>query len=847
MNLDKKIFLCNNILNGRRYIQSLNLNNEIILNYEVLTLRMLIENNILDYRLIDDNEAAYILFNLIKKNKYKSKDINTIGAVKKLLIVLNDYRMNDSNDYSAIYEMDYDKLLNDYYNELEKNHLLDYICGLYKLNEYKFNSKLYLLNDLELTKLENKIIHNIFNDINNINPIKSNNNYCGFYNCYGIYNEILNVLDIIDEKKLPINNCSILYTNDIYENFIRAELDNRNIKYSMSSAHAKSTNIISFILDVLDYFKNNFRYDYLERILKNKGLNTIYLDEFYSTFYFPEIIVGETRERTKLLIESIKNDQNKQNLYEFLNDLIDIYDNQIDYDKLIDFSFKYINSKLEIMSLQTKIRHIKYILNYDNSIDTIIDELSNLKYSESDTQEGLVISKINKLISLRKHLFIIGLSQNYMNTISTENPFIIDVNKYDNTLGNDKTLHLMKNLKLNIEDNLNYCLNNSNVDIYMSYSSYNKIDFRPSAPSIYFLNKYNEYKNDDNIIIKINRYDIFNNNIKFNEFDINIDENELEIDDYNNGNITLDIESNNKHIDENIDEVIIKKDEKQKRPLSLSPSALSSLISCPYKYYYQYLKKINDVSYPKLNEYEWLEANNKGTFFHRIMELYVNKEFIDNKNYYFNQKIYDECFKKALDEITNINLIKNKTVYKNEIDDMKKLTISCINDLIVELNENRYQILACEYDLKKLNVLYKNIILSGVVDRIDGYLDNQTLHLRIIDYKTGKYHTKDKNTYLQHIFYPYIILNSNQKLFDFDYEKIIIDSFVYFYPFASKSNIYMDEEIKLKDEFERIDEIIIPYLNNEKYLENMKKYEDDISCDYCNYHDICFKIIRDGK
>ena len=847
MNLDKKIFLCNNILNGRRYIQSLNLNNEIILNYEVLTLRMLIVNNILDYRLIDDNEAAYILFNLIKKNKYKSKDINTIGAVKKLLIVLNDYRMNESNDYSAIYEMDYDKLLNDYYNELEKNHLLDYICGLYKLNEYKFNSKLYLLNDLELTKLENKIIHNIFNDINNINPIKSNNNYCGFYNCYGIYNEILNVLDIIDEKKLPINNCSILYTNDIYENFIRAELDNRNIKYSMSSAHAKSTNIISFILDVLDYFKNNFRYDYLERILKNKGLNTIYLDEFYSTFYFPEIIVGETRERTKLLIESIKNDQNKQNLYEFLNDLIDIYDNQIDYDKLIDFSFKYINSKLEIMSLQTKIRHIKYILNYDNSIDTIIDELSNLKYSESDTQDGLVISKINKLISLRKHLFIIGLSQNYMNTISTENPFIIDVNKYDNTLGNDKTLHLMKNLKLNIEDNLNYCLNNSNVDIYMSYSSYNKIDFRPSAPSIYFLNKYNEYKNDDNIIIKINRYDIFNNNIKFNEFDINIDENELEIDDYNNGNITLDIESNNKHIDENIDEVIIKKDEKQKRPLSLSPSALSSLISCPYKYYYQYLKKINDVSYPKLNEYEWLEANNKGTFFHRIMELYVNKEFIDNKNYYFNQKIYDECFKKALDEITNINLIKNKTVYKNEIDDMKKLTISCINDLIVELNENRYQILACEYDLKKLNVLYKNIILSGVVDRIDGYLDNQTLHLRIIDYKTGKYHTKDKNTYLQHIFYPYIILNSNQKLFDFDYEKIIIDSFVYFYPFASKSNIYMDEEIKLKDEFERIDEIIIPYLNNEKYLENMKKYEDDISCDYCNYHDICFKIIRDGK
>ena len=844
MNLDKKIFLCNNILNGRRYIQSLNLNNEIILNYEVLTLRMLIVNNILDYRLIDDNEAAYILFNLIKKNKYKSKDINTIGAVKKLLIVLNDYRMNESNDYSAIYEMDYDKLLNDYYNELEKNHLLDYICGLYKLNEYKFNSKLYLLNDLELTKLENKIIHNIFNDINNINPIKSNNNYCGFYNCYGIYNEILNVLDIIDEKKLPINNCSILYTNDIYENFIRAELDNRNIKYSMSSAHAKSTNIISFILDVLDYFKNNFRYDYLERILKNKGLNTIYLDEFYSTFYFPEIIVGETRERTKLLIESIKNDQNKQNLYEFLNDLIDIYDNQIDYDKLIDFSFKYINSKLEIMSLQTKIRHIKYILNYDNSIDTIIDELSNLKYSESDTQDGLVISKINKLISLRKHLFIIGLSQNYMNTISTENPFIIDVNKYDNTLGNDKTLHLMKNLKLNIEDNLNYCLNNSNVDIYMSYSSYNKIDFRPSAPSIYFLNKYNEYKNDDNKIIKINRYDIFNNNIKFNEFDINIDENELEIDDYNNGNITLDIESNNKHIDENIDEVIIKKDEKQKRPLSLSPSALSSLISCPYKYYYQYLKKINDVSYPKLNEYEWLEANNKGTFFHRIMELYVNKEFIDNKNYYFNQKIYDECFKKALDEITNINLIKNKTVYKNEIDDMKKLTISCINDLIVELNENRYQILACEYDLKKLNVLYKNIILSGVVDRIDGYLDNQTLHLRIIDYKTGKYHTKDKNTYLQHIFYPYIILNSNQKLFDFDYEKIIIDSFVYFYPFASKSNIYMDEEIKLKDEFERIDEIIIPYLNNEKYLENMKKYEDDISCDYCNYHDICFKIIR---
>ena len=846
MDLERKIIICNNLLNGRRYVQRLNLNNEVLLNYEILTLRMLIERNI-SYRLIDDTEASYIIFELIKANNYNSKNINTVGAVSKLLTVINDYRGNKVNDFSALYDMDYKSLLNDYYEYLDDNKLCDYIRGLELLDSVRINSKVVLLNDLELTKLESEVIDNVFNKKEEVNVIKHNNKYCGFYNCYGIYNEVLNVLDIIEKKRIPINDTEILYTNDIFENIIRGELDNRGIKYTLSSAHAKSTNLISFMLDVLDYIDNDFRFDLLEVVLKNKGLDHVLLDEFYSLFNFPDVIVGYTKERTIKLLNSIKGDNNKENIYCFINDLIDIYDDHIDYNKLVSFTFKYIKSKNEILSLANKINKINNILQYDNSIDVIKNELSKIRYTESDSDNALSISKINKLITIRGNIFIIGLSQNYVNVGSTENPFIRDIDKYVDTLGNQPTLHILKNIKNNVVKAIDYCLDNYSGNVYLSYSSYNKIDFRPSAPSIYFLNKLKENKGN---LEEINKYDIYKKNIEFKRFVVG-DSSEV-IDDYDNGNITPDIESNNNHID-GIDNDILKEEKKVvTRRYTLSPSALKGLNACCYQYYYQYLLKISDVAYPKLNEYEWLEANHKGTLFHRIMELYVKREIIENKNYVLNNESFDTVFNIALNEIIDLNVIKNEDVYKIECDEMKKSALDCINKLLHELNSknNKYSVIDCEYDLKKLNVKYDEIILSGIVDRIDGYLDNKTLHLRLVDYKTGGYKDKKKNDYIQHLFYPYVLMQAKDKLFGFDYDKLVVDSFLYLYPFSGDENLYEGEELDVNNLFERVDTFVIPYIKNEKYMDIITKYDEYIdkeTCGYCNYKDICFKVIKDGE
>ena len=77
----------------------------------------------------------------------------------------------------------------------------------------------------------------------------------------------------------------------------------------------------------------------------------------------------------------------------------------------------------------------------------------------------------------------------------------------------------------------------------------------------------------------------------------------------------------------------------------MSPSAIMKLLNCPFDYYYRYIKRLPDINYPSLNVHKSLEANTKGTFFHKIMEEYAKRAFkIDN----FKNKFDDDVFSLAL-------------------------------------------------------------------------------------------------------------------------------------------------------------------------------------------------------
>lgn len=864
---DKKIILANNIKNARRIILKENLDNKKILNYEILTPSMLVEKylilNKIDKRLISDKESSYILFNLIKKDNNKiygfSDNIFTVKAIRKLLEIINDFRLSNINDFKYILNANYNKLLEDYKKELDSSNLIDYIFGLNEIKNIKIDAKLYYINDFNISKLEENIFKNIFNEIEEYIPKKRNNKINSSYKCYGIYSEIINALNIIEENKYSINDCEIIYTSDIYENFIRGILDSRKVKYSISNAHAKSTNLVSFMLDILNYVKEDYKYELLEEALKNKGINNIYLNEFYKTLNFPKVTVGFSRERTYELIDSIKNEENKINIINFLNDLLESVSlDDFNYSSFLNFSFKYIDAIGEKQALSAKLNNLKYLIDKSNNkIEDTIDELSQIRYTESD-ENSLQIGLLTKSFSLKKNLFIIGLSQLYISGENTENPFILDIDEYSNYLGNCKYLHILKNMKDEKIESVNYYIDYSvSNNIFISYPFYNKIDLRPSAPSALLINL-----NNGMPITKINTYDIKTNGIIINEFKIE-DVNEIK-DLYDNGKIGDLIDQKN-HIDTINNTNNIKIVKENEYDFSMSPSAILKLLNCPFDYYYRYIKKLPDVNYPSLDVHKSLEANTKGTFFHKILEEYAKMAFkVDNFKDEFDSNIFDMAFSIARALAKSMSPALVDYIFLKESDEVKEYAEKYIKTVIKDLSNTGYRTLDTEYSIENENNYYlssgKKIKFIGNIDRIDGYIKDDILHIRLIDYKTGNLKKKEEIDYVQHIIYSYSIIN-NKNLFNLNYKNIEIDSFSYVYPFSDNQSItYTYDEIKERTEtlFNNLDKLIISFLKNDDYINIYNEYFDlnyeetkvnkftKTICRYCQYTNLCFKKLKEG-
>ena len=866
--LEKKVLIGSSLNNLRRFITNYNLHHEAIVNYELCTPTMLVQKMIDNYnntnnkhiRLISNKESAFIIYDLIKDNKYGLDKLNlSVDSVLKLLELINDCRLNEVNEYKGIYQADYNNLIKDYESKLCELELVDYVYALKSLFNEKCELSAYVLNDLELGGLERRIINNYFKEVISVSPKKIEANICSVYDTYGVYNELLNVVDIINTNKLALSDCELVYTNDIYENLARGLFDSLNISYRLTNVHAKSTNLVSFILDIIVYVKSDFKYELLEKALKNPSLDQVYLDEFYKTLCFPKVIVGFGKDRTKLLLDDIKKSNDKTHIYELLGELINVFDNKdsIDFEKFISFIKKYCNSEGEKLALLDKISNLKYLLAYtDDKLKLLEDELGIMRYSEPDSADAILVSNINKSFSLRQDLFILGLSQTYLNSYDSENPFIVNIDEYKNQFKEAGSIHILECLKRHITDALDYYIDYSGSNIYLSYSSFNKIDMRDSAKSIYLINLTKGIKP-----IHKNLYDIANTNIHMPNKDINnIDYVSRSFD---NGNIASEID----HLDEE-SKKDIKKENKVIESFKLSPSALSTLINCPLQYYYQYMAKLTDVTYQQLEVYNWLEANEKGTFFHKILEEYANMALkIENYKPYIDEDIFNKAFSIAKKEAEERNASRNEYIKYREIKEIKDTAHDYIIKTIEkEFKDQKYRVLATEFSLtggyKAIYPKNDKLIFSGFIDRLDGYLENRILHLRFVDYKSGKYKEKIDNPYLQHILYPYAISLYKDKLFNMDYDLIIVDSFIYSYPFYDQENVYDTFEIKEGDTYNKvftyIDNIVVPYLENEAGLFNKIKgiVDEDVPslngkdgkdhCKFCSYKGVCVKRVKDG-
>ncbi|MDR1886488.1 MAG: PD-(D/E)XK nuclease family protein [Prevotellaceae bacterium] len=201
---------------------------------------------------------------------------------------------------------------------------------------------------------------------------------------------------------------------------------------------------------------------------------------------------------------------------------------------------------------------------------------------------------------------------------------------------------------------------------------------------------------------------------------------------------------------------------------TLSPSALSSYISCPLKFYFSKIVKL-EADESVVDE---LPLNLLGNIIHKVMEkLYLpmkhkkvtarNMELIcrDTKQI---ESLIDKCF--AME-------FYRKDSLPNDFNENGKLLI--VRDVIgkyikgiLKYDRDNSGFIPLGFEKKvgiNINIGNLNVGLSGIIDRIDKQGDN----IRIVDYKTGAGRGTDKR----------MKFNSVASLFDSNPEKVNKEAF----------------------------------------------------------------------
>lgn len=179
------------------------------------------------------------------------------------------------------------------------------------------------------------------------------------------------------------------------------------------------------------------------------------------------------------------------------------------------------------------------------------------------------------------------------------------------------------------------------------------------------------------------------------------------------------------------------------RKLTLSASRLDSFYSCRFSYFLKYGLKL------KRREEASLDAPESGTFVHFILEN-VTREVMKKGGYRVSDddeiialsRLYaSEYADKKLGGLDDKSG-RFKYLFNRLCDDAERIALNMAR----ELRKSDFKPLAFELsfanggDLPVISVEGKegSVLVNGVVDRIDGYLHDGKLYLRVVDYKTGR-------------------------------------------------------------------------------------------------------------
>ena len=730
----------------------------------------------------------------------------------------------------------------------QKKKILNKLSNIDKLFNIKFYNKKEFIDNYYFT-YNDKTIYYLINKYNlDIDVVKVylNNLYCIDINKK--YNSPK--LEYLKELKKELLDNNLLIENNIFKEYI----SNKNIKiinyyelekYEEELFNYKNTYNIKSNLNVYEYNTleeevNNTCIKIIDLLNKGVDINKIFISYNSNEYYY-------TVKRLFKYYNIPINIKNNNSIYgtKVVTDYLNNYEIDLNNINNLDINKQLLRIEEELIDIPRDDIYKKILINK----------------IKSTKQKSIILKNSVNVIDIYKdsveddeYLFLLGFNNDIYPSIDKDIDYISDkekeeVNLYNTEYKNNRRKKVLMTLISNIKNIIISYKLNTPFDSYLPSNlidEYNMNIIKEESNTYNYSNIYNKIK----LINLLDTYNLYGE--KDNDLDKLYTHYKLDYNTYNHKYTGID---NNQFITN------------LKQPLRLSYSSLNKYNECNFKYY------LDNILL--LNTYEDRFEAFIGSLYHDVLSKLDNKfdediynKYLENRDLSNKEKLLLERIKVEL-----INLVKeilnewdhigykdslNEEKFNIEIDRKIKVNFIGFIDKVLYKKDNNFKyaiidyksgnidtdILSLKYGLKLQLPIYLYLINNTIDNAIFTGMYYQKI---LFDYPTITY-KDDINK----------INKDNYKLIGYSTDNIdVLSSFDKDYTSSNliKSMSYKDDKFgtytKLLSD-ENINDLInytsniinkcIDDISNAKFDINPKIYKNnDISCSYCNYKDICYK------
>ena len=692
----------------------------------------------------------------------------------------------------------------------------------YLMKEYDYNYSTALVYLDNLYYISDKL------DNNKMNKLKEIKNYLDENNLL-IYDDVFR--DYVKNKEIYIYGYG--YINKYYLSILREFnykiLDYKYDDYVINNIYEFNyiEDEVIFVIDkIFELIRNNISIDKIKLIISNE-----YKEVIYRLFKIYNIPINVK----KRCIYSIKEVKNVLNNLNSIDNVIDKISNDNIKEKIVNILNKYsfIDDKVKVKEL-------------------IVNDLKNTYLENNDI--GIRICNIDDYFDNDDYVFLLGFNKENIPILYKNNDYFSDKEKI--LLGYDTSNELNINKKIDIIKRLHNIHNLTiSYKLYDNSNNYTKSDL---LPDINIISNYkSSYINSDmmNKIFLIKKLDnLVKYNIKEDNIDILSSNYEIPYMEYNNCYKSIDKDKLYKFLN---------------NKLTISYTALENYYKCKFKYYLSNILKINIIKddfailIGDICHYVLLHMDDNDFNYDNCFNEYLkSKRDFTNRELFFLDNIKNELefvittIRKQYSYTTFNENMKEKAVYVNKDKNIKVTFMGVIDKVLYKEEDDITYLVVIDYKTGNTNINLKNMEYGlGMQLPIYLYLSSK------MDFKNmkivGFYLQKLFNTSLNNTKDYYEEKENNLKLegysidredilskFDTTYNdsKLIKSMKTTSNGFSSYSKVLTSDEIDtiINNTDKLIDAATDGILEGDFEINPKIIDGENVSCSFCEYRDICY-------